>query len=57
MSALLKSLGAIVLLIGVCILAVPVFTETRSNNTILATGLIVIIVGFFVHIFLNRKFQ
>ena len=57
MSALLKSLGAIVLLIGVCILAIPVFTETRSNNTILATGLFVIIAGFFVHIFLNRKFQ
>ena len=56
MSTLMKSLGAIVLLIGVGILAVPGFTGLRSN-TMLGAGLLVIILGVCVHILLNKKFQ
>ena len=57
MNTLMKSLGVILLLIGVGILAVPAFTEMRGNNTILAVGLFTVIFGFVVHIFLNKKFE
>ena len=56
MNTLMKSLGVIILLIGVGILAVPAFTEIRSN-TFLGIGIITVIVGFFAHIFLNKKFE
>jgi len=56
MNTLMKSLGGIILLIGVAILAVPAFTEMRSN-TILAVGLLLVILGYLAHIFLNKKFE
>ncbi len=56
MNTLMKSLGIIILLIGVGVLAVPAFTDMRSN-TVLAVGLGAIIIGFFAHIFLNKKFE
>ncbi|MDR3250249.1 MAG: hypothetical protein LBT42_01095 [Tannerella sp.] len=56
MNTLLKSLGAIILLIGVAVLAIPAFTTTRSN-TVLAIGLFAVILGFILHILLNRKFE
>lgn len=56
MNTLLKYLGVIVLLIGVAILAVPTITGGLSN-TILLAGIVVIIVGYLVHIFLNKKFE
>ena len=57
MNTLLKSLGIILILIGVGILTIPVFTEIRNNNSILAAGLITIVVGVLAHIFLNRRFE
>ena len=56
MNTIMKGLGVVILLIGVGILAIPAFTEMRSN-TVLAVGLITVILGFIAHIFLNRKFQ
>jgi MFS superfamily sulfate permease-like transporter len=56
MNTLMKSLGAVILLIGVGMLAFAAFTDMRSN-TILAIGLVTIIVGFLAHIFLNKKFE
>ena len=56
MNTIMKSLGGIILLIGVGILAVPAFTDMR-NNTVLAIGLITVIFGFIAHIFLNKKFE
>jgi len=56
MNTILKSLGVIILLIGVGILAIPAFTEMRSN-AVLAAGLITIIAGFAAHILLNKKFE
>ena len=56
MNTIMKSLGAVILLIGVGILAVPAFTELRSN-TVLAVGLITVILGFVMHIILNKKFE
>lgn len=53
----LKYLGVLVLIIGVVILAVPYLTSGTANNTILATGIILIIVGYLGHIFLNKKFE
>ena len=56
MNTIMKSLGVIILLIGVGILAIPAFTEMR-NNTLLGIGLFTVILGFIAHIFLNRKFE
>ncbi len=47
-------LGAIVLLIGVLVLAIPEFTSTTSNFS-LFLGLILVIVGYLAHIFFVRK--
>ena len=56
MRALMKVLGGVILLIGVGILAVPGFTDLRSN-TVLFIGLGTIILGFIVHIILNKIFE
>lgn len=56
MNELLKYLGAIILLIGVAVLAVP-FLSGGITNSLLLVGLFLIIAGFFVHIFLNKKYQ
>jgi len=53
----LKYLGVLVLIIGVVILAVPYLTGGTVSNTILMSGIILIIVGYFSHIFLNKKIQ
>ena len=57
MNTLMKSLGIILILIGVGILSIPVFTEMRNNNSILAAGLISVVIGVLAHIFLNRRFE
>jgi hypothetical protein len=51
-----KYLGVIILLIGVAILAIPSFLN-GVNNTILLSGMGVIILGYLTHIFLNRKVE
>ena len=56
MNTLMKSLGALILFAGVGILTIPAFTDTRSN-TILGAGLLAIVLGFLLHIFLNKKFE
>ncbi|WP_199163391.1 MULTISPECIES: hypothetical protein [Parabacteroides] len=54
MNELIKNLGVIVLLIGVIILAVPALTGGISNS-ILLTGLGVIILGYVGHIVINKR--
>ncbi len=54
MKSLLKYLGAIILLIGVLVIAIPAFGETTTNFT-LSVGLILVIIGFIGHIFFNKK--
>ncbi|SEG07666.1 hypothetical protein [Parabacteroides chinchillae] len=54
MNELIKNLGVIVLLIGVIILAVPALTGGISNS-ILLTGLGVIILGYIGHIVINKR--
>ncbi|MDR2811339.1 MAG: hypothetical protein LBB84_12450 [Tannerellaceae bacterium] len=56
MSNLFKYLGVIILLIGVAILAIPALSN-GVNNTILLSGSGVIILGYLVHIILNRKLE
>lgn len=56
MRELIKNLGVIILLIGVLILAVPALTG-GITNTILAVGLIVVILGYFAHIVINKKVE
>jgi hypothetical protein len=56
MNTLMKSLGAVILLVGVGILSIPTIMDIRSN-TFLGIGLIIIIIGFLAHILLNRKFE
>ncbi|MDH6534634.1 uncharacterized membrane protein HdeD (DUF308 family) [Parabacteroides sp. PM5-20] len=56
MSALIKNLGVVVLLIGVAILAVPAMTGNMTN-TILLVGLATILLGYIGHIVINKKVQ
>lgn len=56
MNELMKYLGAIILLIGVAVLAVP-FLSGGISNTLLLVGMFLILVGFFMHIFLNKKYE
>ncbi len=56
MSELIKNLGVIVLLIGVVILVVP-FLTGGMNNSILLSGLGVIILGYLSHIFINKRIE
>ena len=56
MSELIKNLGVIILLIGVAILAVPAFTGSSSNTTLLA-GLVVSVIGYISHIAINKRVE
>jgi hypothetical protein len=53
MKGLLRYGGAIIVLIGVLILALPWFSNSMSN-TLLGVGLLVIVVGVIATIFFNR---
>ncbi|MEG1616644.1 MAG: hypothetical protein RR202_06610 [Bacteroidales bacterium] len=53
MKELIRNAGVILVLIGVAILAVPYFTHAMSN-TLLITGLAVIILGVIATIVFNR---
>ncbi len=56
MSELIKNLGVIVLLIGVVILVVPALTGSMTN-TILLSGLGIIILGYISHILINKRME
>ena len=56
MKTLLKSLGGIILLAGVVILLIPSY-QGIHNNTILFTGLGIILLGYLVHIILHKKIE
>jgi len=53
MKEILKNLGLLSIVIGVIILSVAVFRETQTN-TKMAISLILVVLGFFGHIILNR---
>jgi len=50
----LNFLGAIIVLIGVCILGVYHFAGINSNTLLAVAGLLMI-VGFFTFLFMNKK--
>jgi hypothetical protein len=54
MNTILKSLGAILVLLGVVCLAVYFFGV--QVNCLLAVGLVLEIGGLFAHIFINKKY-
>ncbi len=56
MRELIKNIGVIVLLIGVVVLAVPAFTGSVTNS-ILMTGLALIIIGYLSHIVINKRVE
>jgi hypothetical protein len=56
MNNLFKYLGVVILLIGVAILAVFYFLHTVTN-TVLLSGMGIIILGYLAHIVLNRRFE
>jgi len=56
MRELLKSVGVIILLIGVIVLAVPAFTGGITNG-ILLSGLGLIILGYLSHIVINKRVE
>lgn len=53
MKEVLKNLGLICIIVGVVILSIAVFKENQTN-TKLMISLILVVVGFLGHIFLNR---
>jgi len=55
MNTLLKYIGVFVVLVGVAILAVPYLMNGSTTNTLVATGLIIVLVGYFGHIIINKK--
>ena len=56
MTEFIKSLGVIVLLIGVLVLIGCMYAGAASNSALLL-GLGLIIGGFLFHIFLNKKVE
>ncbi len=54
MNGFVKNIGVLVVLIGVAILAVPFITGGMSN-TLLSVGFVVMLIGYFSHILINRK--
>ncbi|MDO4702620.1 hypothetical protein [Tannerella sp.] len=54
MSAL-KYLGVLVLLIGVVILAIPAISGSAGSNVMLVLGLVLVLLGYVGHIFLNKN--
>jgi len=56
MNELIKSLGVIVLLIGVLVLIGSMYTGATSNSPLLL-GLGLIVAGFLFHIFLNKRME
>lgn len=48
-------LGIIILLIGACILIYLGIAGTGQSNTGLIVGLVLVLVGYLVHIFLDKK--
>lgn len=54
MKTLLKFLGPMLILVGVIILSVYFFTKSSSNAYLASAG-IVMIVGLFTHILINRR--
>lgn len=54
MKEFIKYLGALMVLAGAVILAVYYFNQSNSN-TLLAVAGVIMVVGFFTHILVNRK--
>lgn len=54
MSAL-KYLGVLVLLIGVVIFAIPAISGSAGSNVMLVLGLVLVLLGYIGHIFLNKN--
>lgn len=55
MKTLLKYIGVFILLVGVAILAVPYLMNGSTSNTLIATGMVVALIGYFGHIIINKK--
>ena len=55
MNAIMKSIGGLILLLGVGVLMIPAFMDVRDNKLLLL-GLGTIILGFLVHIILNKRY-
>jgi len=56
MKSLLTNLGPVLMLIGVIILAIYFFTNSHSNVYLASAG-ILLVVGFFAHIILNKAIK
>ncbi|KXB37419.1 hypothetical protein HMPREF1869_00399 [Bacteroidales bacterium KA00251] len=54
MNSFIRYIGAILLLVGVLIIAIPGFMGTTTNTT-LVLGLILEIIGFALHIILGKR--
>lgn len=52
---MVKYLGTLVLLVGALILIYAGFQPQYDGNTLLGTGIVLVIVGYLAHIVLNRR--
>lgn len=55
MKSLLKNLGLLLVIIGAVILIICYYGGNVNDNAILATSLVLIIVGLISHIVLNKR--
>ena len=55
MKGLLKSLGLILILIGVVIMIACSFTGNVNNNAILGTSAVLIVIGLVSYIAINKR--
>ena len=56
MKELARYSGVIVMIIGVAVLAIPFFSGTTTNSTLLI-GLLLVVEGFMGHLFVNNMKQ
>lgn len=54
MKELFKNVGPILMLVGVVLLAIYYFTQSNSNSYLISAGILMVI-GFFTHILVNKK--
>ena len=55
MKGLLKNLGLILILVGAVILVACSFTGNVSNNAILGTSAVLIVIGLISYILINKR--
>ncbi len=51
----MKYLGIIVLTVGAILLMLKAFVISAPSNTLLVVGVVLVLIGYLLHIFLDKK--